>query len=250
VRLAPVAELLADGWLAEAQLVLEARGDEPALAAAVRVLAALVEGGSPDGAGVEHAVKEIVKIGPATVAWATRCGLSVVAARRLEEDGQWVAASRCWEQARRPVDEERALRTAVTSRHMTGMACVLLGNLLRDRDGPAARLAYREAFLLDAENVSVEDILDPLVRSTVEEAGSWVPLPTGPWVPVVGHAMGLWPFPHDLTKGDATEPARFLAALLASRTGTARGRPDVDARREMKRLAPKLFAYLMEEGML
>ena len=74
--------------------------------------------------------------------------------------------------------------------------------------------------------------------------------PPEPWLPFIGLLNGVFPLSPETFDREATPVDRFSLALLRSRSATARGGIDIEARRELKRFAPKLFARLLQEGLL
>ena len=74
--------------------------------------------------------------------------------------------------------------------------------------------------------------------------------PPEEWLPFVGLLMGVFAWSGDQFDREPTPADRFSAALARSRTATARGRADIEARRSMKQLAPRLFERLLEDGLV
>jgi hypothetical protein len=121
-----------------------------------------------------------------------------------------------------------------------------------------ARERYRQALALDPHDVDWDELADDDVKSLPDIARTEFELPDGvAWAAPVGVVLGVFPV-GDLPplpaprEGDAERkppgplaPARrFLGALV--RATRERGANMIDARREMRMLAPQLLAAYLE----
>lgn len=126
-----------------------------------------------------------------------------------------------------------------------------------DRRG-RARERYRQALALDPHDVDWDELADDDVKSLPDIARTEFELPDGvAWAAPVGVILGVLPVgdpppspaPHE---GDAErrppsaldQARRFLGALV--RATRERGANAIDARREMRMLAPQLLAAYLE----
>jgi hypothetical protein len=118
-----------------------------------------------------------------------------------------------------------------------------------------ARKRYREALVLDPHDVDWDELADEEVRSLPDIARTELELEHGvAWAAPVGVVLEVLPpgEPPQLPCGAAESPApsalararRFLAALIRSMHET--GTRAIDARREMRALAPQLLAVYLE----
>jgi hypothetical protein len=150
----------------------------------------------------------------------------------------------------RAADELR--RSAAPPRQRARGLSLLAGAEHSLRRRALARLYWLEALLLDPWGSALAGIPDDEVRGLPDVARTEMGLVEDPvaWAAAVGVVIGALP-PHPPARLPPTanpclaRARRFVAALPAARAG------DVDARREMKQLAPQLFdAYLdgLREG--
>lgn len=70
------------------------------------------------------------------------------------------------------------------------------------------------------------------------------------WLALTGEALGLFPAGPVPGSSPPEAPARFHAAIVRSRLATRAGRPDVEARRELRALAPLPFVAFRAAGTL
>lgn len=142
------------------------------------------------------------------------------------------------------VEEARTSLAATIARgEKEGLCCVLLGNLaLSEGSSGVARSWYLQGFLRDPVGVPVDRIADPAIPELLDDAAELELTPAVAWVPLVGQARGLF----GPTRERSVDPKveRFQTLLQESRSGSTR------VRRELKALAPALFALLRDEGKL
>jgi hypothetical protein len=183
---------------------------------------------------------------PASLASAIVSGLYGAAAAALEQTAPGAVhegrpAGWYWLKANRPDEAEKSLEATVALHNCRGVALVLLGNIAHDaREAAKARLHYRRAYITDPFKVPTDDIKDDAVKALLDDAQELQLRPPEPWVPLVGFARGVLPLVREMSIH--AEAARFQA-LLDRRSA-------VEARKEMKALAPELFKLLMENGQL
>ena len=116
----------------------------------------------------------------------------------------------------------------------------------------SARARYRQALALDPHDVDWDGLADEEVRSLPDIAHSELELDPGvAWAAPVGVVLGVLPLGEPPPPAPRAEPAepqppsaleqarRFLAALVRASREPARA---IDARREMRALAPQLLA--------
>jgi tetratricopeptide (TPR) repeat protein len=146
-------------------------------------------------------------------------------------------------QTQRAADAYRLAQEAFPGRARIGRANALtsLGR------GDEARSVYREAFLMAPEEAGLRAVDDPAVQAVVDAVEELEDEAHPRWVPVLGELDRLWPLPRAEDALDETLRA-FLGALVAARAAMRIGHPDVGARRELRRLAPRLFRRLLNEG--
>lgn len=250
VRLTPTCVALADARFDEAMTCIQALPHEGELAA---VLKQFVHAACRDanGVAVSRTLGMLEQSAPVMVAGSARRGLLVARARRAESAGPTTAAACLWLEAQRPEEAERTLHACIGAGVEPGRANVLLANML-SRNGAVeqARVLYRRAFWVEPRAVVVGEIHDPAVRALHSSAQYLAPEPCEPWMPLVGFALGVWPFAGCESPDPGCAPALFHAALVRSRVSSRQGQPNVAARREMKTLAPRLFEHLMDEQLL
>lgn len=258
-RLSPVVEALSAGRFAHAAEASSALPGERAVAVALHALAAAASG-CADGealAGLDlaplcaplHAAaasalsSAAVRGRAAAVAQALASQHPRARARGELAATWWLAA----EQAERAV---AAVDLLLADEPHDAEALLLRGNSLHARgEVGRARLDYRHALRADARCVRLEQIADEDVRLLAPEAAELGLSPVEPWLPFVGLVTGVFPLLAFASDRPATAQDRFEAALLRCRASRAQGRIDVQARRELKGLAPALFARLLEDGL-
>lgn len=135
------------------------------------------------------------------------------------------------------------------------LACLADVEHRLDRPG-SARERYREALALDPHDVDWDELADEDVRSLPDIARTELELEHGiAWAAPVGVVLGVLPpgeppplpcdGPADRPPASALAQARrFLAALIRSMHEP--GPRAIDARREMRALAPQLLAAYLE----
>jgi tetratricopeptide (TPR) repeat protein len=259
-RLAPLFGALEAGRFADAAAAARLlRGEQP-VALALDALAAEVAA-RPDAAAL--AGLELPPLcAPLSDAAASSLGSAAVRGRALlvatalesqnaEARAQGELAAVWWLAAGRPERAFAAFDALLAAQPHHSEALLLRANALHARGEVArARADYRLALRAAPERVRLDLVADAEVRLLALEAEELELSPVEPWLPFVGLLAGL--FPLLATKlGRAPTPAdRFEAALLRCREGRNGGRPAVESRRELKRLAPKLFAALLEAGLV
>ncbi|HET7502034.1 MAG TPA: hypothetical protein VFK02_13550 [Kofleriaceae bacterium] len=146
---------------------------------------------------------------------------------------------------------EAAASASGRSRFLAYLADVEVQCNLRDR----ARERYREALALDPHDVDWEEIRDDDVRSLPDIARTEFELEEAvAWSAAVGVVLGVLPPGRAPSISDAGAAApldrmrRFLSALARDRSQAGRpvGGAVLDARREMRALAPQLLAAYLE----
>jgi len=148
-----------------------------------------------------------------------------------------------WLQAQDVVRARQALEEGLASGGATGKCLVLRGNMDYEAgEQGIARERYRRAFAADPEGIDPEAVADAEVAALFDEAAELELEPSGEWLPMVGFLVGVFALP---TEPDEQGKCRaFHEALRAARKG------DIEGRRTMKNLAPRLFERLLEEGRL
>lgn len=258
-RLAPLFESLVAGRFEEAAAGAAALRAEQPLAAALGVLAAAVTGcvDTEALAGLDLAplCAPLAAAGATALVSAAHRGRASLVARSLEQRdpearAQGQLAAVWWEAAGSPAQALAALDLLLAGQPHQVEALLLRGNALyRSNESTRARADYRLALRIDPGRVRLEQLADEDVRLLALEAEEFDLAPVEPWLPFVGLLGGLFLLEASIFERPATAADRFEAALLQCRASRAWGRIDVAARRELKKLAPKLFARLLEEGM-
>ncbi len=175
-------------------------------------------------------------------------GLHRRVAQAAERQGRAIVLGRPvgwhWLCAEESDKAKAALEEAVRQKHALGVSLSILGDLaFRERAVVAARELYRRAFCEDPHGVPVETLADAEIQALFDEAQELALDPPQEWVPMVGHAAGLFQLPAEPQgQGGCRE---FHAGLLDARRSA-----DVAHRRRMKQLAPRLFKRLLDEHKL
>jgi tetratricopeptide (TPR) repeat protein len=249
--------LLAGRFDAAAAGAAALRGEQgvaAALAALAVAIAGCADAEALAGLDLAPLCAPLVQASAASLATAAARGRAALVARalgdRLEARAQGLLAASWWEAAGDPARALAALDLLLASRPHHAGALVLRGNaLLRRGERARARDEYRLALRSAPASVSLQEIADDEVRLLALEAEELGLAPVEPWLPFVGLPGGVFALEAVLFERPPTPADRFEAALLACRASRAWGRIDVAARRELKGLAPKLFARLLEEGL-
>jgi len=260
VRLAPVVGQLGAGRFDLAAGEAQRIGREPGVAGALAALATRVTAAPSAQALAEESFDavfaELETTGTAALADAARRGMQAAVARRLDEAGPasragGMLAAQYWLHARKPEKALESVGILLAAAPLCAEAHVLEGNAhLPSGNVERARESYRRALRAAPQDVRMADIDDEDVRALASEAADMELDPPEPWLPFVGIIGGVFAWKQDAFDREPTPADRFAAALGRSRTATARGAPDVEARRELKRLAPALFARLAEERLV
>lgn len=258
-KLVALAHLLEDARFAEAATRAQAFAGEAGLAGALGELARTVTTApGVEGLAALDLTPHLDVIGGlsnASFTSALRRGQAVLVARRLEAEGPLAVAAgetagHFWLLGGRPLDARRSLEDARRLAPYDVGVLVPLGNVLHlAGEHAGAREAFRQALRAAPEQVVLDRLLDEELASLVEETRELGLEPVAAWLPFVGFARGVFRPSPETFEREPTAADRFAAALLRSRLASSRGRPDVEARRELKRLAPALLALLLEEGL-
>jgi tetratricopeptide (TPR) repeat protein len=258
-RLVPIIERLGDGQFAAASLVA-GRLDEVELGRAIDALAVQIAAApSADelaGLQLDGVLARIGTVGTAALGAAARRGVPVVVGRRLDNaPAGTLAAGKSsaayWLLADRPVEALAATERLLAVEPNCADALVLRGNALQAMgDLASARRSWWRALRVAPLDTIVADIADAEVRGLRSEAADMELTPPEAWLPFVGLVMGVFAWSGDELVRAPTPADTFSSALARSRTARAHGRADIDARREMKQLAPLLFARMLEEGLV
>ncbi len=259
-RLAPLFEALDAGRFAGAAAAASAlRGEQPV----ARALAALTAevAARPDAAALAGldllplcaplAVASASSLGSAAVRGRALLVATVLESQHAEARAQGQLAATWWLAAGRPERAFAAFESLLAEQPHHVEALVLRANALHDRGEVArARADYRLALRVRPERVRLEQVSDVEVRLLALEAEELDLVPVEAWLPFVGLLTGLFPLAAVVLDRAPTPADRFEAALLRCRGSRGGGKPDVEARRELKRLAPGLFAELLQAGLV
>jgi hypothetical protein len=177
-------------------------------------------------------------------------------ARRLDETGPLERAvgrlaGHYWLLAQRPAEALASVALALAESPLLADAFLIEGNArlaMDQRDG--ARECFRRTLRHSPADVRLADVDDADVRALAADAEELGLNPPEPWLPFVGLLEGVFRLSTEIFDRKPTPADRFATAILSSRAATSRGHADIEARREMKRFAPGLFARLLDEGLI
>jgi tetratricopeptide (TPR) repeat protein len=242
-----------------AALVASLRGEHDLasqLNAFVIVIAQAASPGALASIRVEQEVAALAAAGTRAIAAAARQGVSAALARRLDEHGPLERANgrlagHYWLLARRPADALASVARTLAAAPLLADALIIEGNAhLASGRRERARECFWRALRASPAEVALADIADEEVRALAYDAAELGLSPPEPWLPFVGLLEGIFHLSPESFAREPTPADLFSAALVRSRTATLRGTADIEARREMKRIAPGLFARLLEQGLI
>lgn len=257
-RLAPVRRLLAAGAFGGAAEAAAGTRGEAALAKALRGLSERVAATrSPEDLARADLGAELARIGavaPGDVVAAARRGVTASVARRCEAlgpDGTVAGrlAPEWWEAAGYPEEAEQSAHRSLEREPAAPRTLLWLANhRYGEGEAFAARDVYRRAVAAPGA-VQPGKLADARVAALILDARDLELDPPGPWLVLLGILAELWSL-HPVPARPPNPADRFHEALVRSREATARGQRDIAARREMKSLAPQLFAEFLSRGQI